>query len=295
MSPLYVGPQNSSNKFLGNKTSDPTSGNAEGDQYYNTTNDVLKTYNGSSWKAVKQETIITDNLEVWFDPRNFSSLSNGSTALSNDLSNTQATWTLWTNGTASFVSGRGNQAIQADGSNKVGFWTNNQDVTAFDGIDNYTMELWVYVGIQDINTWGYVMGKSSFWSTNDGGIFINSDGANWGAHSATSPQVAADIQANGWHHLVYVRNLSDANCRKFYVDNNVYIQDNTGDGSSSHTLNNNCALTVGGSSAGNANVFSNPNYSIQNYAYGHARFYTAALSASQLAVNYNAERAVYGV
>ena len=48
MSPLYVGPQNSSNKFLGNKTSDPTSGNAEGDQYYNTTNDVLKTYNGSS-------------------------------------------------------------------------------------------------------------------------------------------------------------------------------------------------------------------------------------------------------
>ncbi len=295
MSPLYVGPQNSSNKFLGNKTSDPTSGNAEGDQYYNTTNDVLKTYNGSSWKAVKQETIITDNLEVWFDPRNFSSLSNGSTALSNDLSNTQATWTLWTNGTASFVSGRGNQAIQADGSNKVAFWTNNQDVTAFDGIDNYTMELWVYVGIQDINTWGYIIGKSSFWSTNDGGIFINSDGANWGAHSATSPQVAADIQANGWHHIAYVRNLSDANCRKFYVDTSVYIQDNTGDGSSSHTLNNNCALTVGGSSAGNANVFSNPNYTIQNYAYGHARFYTAALSASQLAVNYNAERAVYGV
>ena len=202
MSPLYVGPANSSNKFLGNKTSDPSSGNAEGDMYYNTTADVLKVYNGSSWKAVQQETIVTENLEVWFDPRKFSSLSNGATATSNDASNTNATWTLWTNGTASHVSGKGNQAIQADGSNKVGFWTHNQDITAFDGIDNYTMELWVYVGNQDINNWGYLMGKSSFWSTNDAGIFINSDGANWGAHSATSPQVAADIQANGWHHIV---------------------------------------------------------------------------------------------
>ena len=181
------------------------------------------------------------------------------------------------------------------GSNNVAFWTENQDITAFDGIDNYTMELWVYVGIQDINNWGYLMGKSSFWGANDGGIFINSDGANWGAHSATSPQVAADIQANGWHHLVYVRNLSDANCRKFYVDNSVYIQDNTGDGSSDHTLNNNCALTVGGSSVGNTNSFSNPNYTIQNYYYGHARFYTAALTAAQIAQNWGSERLVYNV
>ena len=295
MSPLYVGPASSTNKFLGNLTSDPSSGNAEGDQYYNTTANVLKTYDGAAWRAVKQDTIVTDNLEVWFDPSKFSSLSNGATASSNSAGNTNATWHLYTNGTASHVSNiPGNQAISA-GSNNVAFWTKDQDVTAFDGIDNYTMELWVYIGIQDINSWGYVMGKSSFWSTNDAGIFINSDGANWGAHSATSPQVAADIQANGWHHIAYVRNLADANCRKFYVDTSVYIQDNTGDGSSSHTLNNNCALTVGGSSAGNANVFSNPNYSVQNYAYGHARFYTAALSASQLAVNYNAERAVYGV
>ena len=295
MSPLYVGPASSTNKFLGNKTSDPTSGNAEGDQYYNTTANVLKTYDGTAWRTIRQDTVVTDNLEVWFDPSKFSSLSNGATATSNSAGNTNATWKLYTDGTASFVSNvPGNQAISA-GSNKVAFWTANQDITAFDSIDNYTMELWVYVGIQDINNWGYIMGKSSFWSTNDGGIFINSDGANWGAHSSTSPQVSADIQANGWHHIVYVRNLNDANCRKFYVDNSVYIQDNTGDGSSSHTLNNNCALTIGGSSVGNANNFSNPNYLISNWGYGHGRFYTAALSAAQVTQNWSAERSIYNV
>ena len=294
MSPLYVGPASSTNKFLGNKTSDPAGGN-EGDQYYNSTANVLKIYDGTAWRAIKQDTIVTDNLEVWFDPSKFSSLSNGATATSNSNGNTNATWELYTNGTASFVSGiPGNQAISA-GSNGVGFWTENQDITAFDGIDNYTFEFWVYVGIQDINNWGYIGGKSSFWGTNDGGVFINSDGANWGAHSATSPQVAADIQANGWHHLVYVRNLSDANCRKFYVDNSVYIQDNTGDGSSSHTLNNNCALSVGGSSVGNNNTFSNPNYLIPTFGYGHARFYTAALTAAQVTQNWTAERSIYNV
>lgn len=297
MSPLYVGPANSSNKFLGNKTSDPSSGNAEGDQYYNTTGNQLKTYDGSSWRAVLQETIVTTNLQVWFDPRKFSSLSSGATATSNDSCIIPSTtWKLYTNGTASFVSGTANQAIESSGTSQLSFWTDGTDVTAFDGVDNYTFEFWVYVGTQDINNWGYLMGKSQFWGANDAGIFIMSDGANWGGHSSSSAMAVADIQANGWHHVVYVRNLADANCRKFYVDNSVYIQDNTGDGSSSHTLNNNCALTIGGSSSGNANTFSNPAYSPGNgYKYGHARFYTASLSADQITQNYNAERAIYGV
>ena len=50
MSPLYVGAANSSNKFLGNLSSDPGSGNAEGDLYYNTSTDKYRYYDGSSWK-----------------------------------------------------------------------------------------------------------------------------------------------------------------------------------------------------------------------------------------------------
>ena len=49
---LYTGAQNSSNKFLGNLSSDPSSGNAEGDLYYNTSNDVYRFYDGSSWITV---------------------------------------------------------------------------------------------------------------------------------------------------------------------------------------------------------------------------------------------------
>lgn len=54
MSPLFVGPANSTNKFLGNLSSDPSSGNAEGDLYYNTTDDQLKEYDGSVWIAVNK-------------------------------------------------------------------------------------------------------------------------------------------------------------------------------------------------------------------------------------------------
>ena len=75
----------------------------------------------------------------------------------------------------------------------------------------------------------------------------------------------------------------------------MYIQDNTGDGSSSHTLNNNCALTIGGSSSGNTNNFATPAYSIQTFGYGHGRFYTAALTAAQVAQNWTSERTVYNV
>lgn len=54
MSPLFVGPANSTNKFLGNLSSDPSSGNAEGDLYFNTTDNVLKEYDGSAWNAVNK-------------------------------------------------------------------------------------------------------------------------------------------------------------------------------------------------------------------------------------------------
>ncbi len=52
MSPLYVGPANSTNKILGNKSSDPGSGNAEGDLLYHTSEDEYRFYDGSSWAPI---------------------------------------------------------------------------------------------------------------------------------------------------------------------------------------------------------------------------------------------------
>lgn len=51
---LFTGAANSSNKFLGNLSSDPGSGNVEGDLYYNTSTDVYRFYDGSAWTNVSQ-------------------------------------------------------------------------------------------------------------------------------------------------------------------------------------------------------------------------------------------------
>jgi len=237
------------------------------------------------------------NCQVWFDPRKFSSLSNNATATSNTqciLPNT--TWTVVSNTTISFVSGMSNQGIQASGNGTLSFHTKNQDVTVFDNINNYTWECWVYVGTQDINTWGHIIGKSSFWTSNDGGMHISSTGSEMSIHTSSASASYVDIPANGWHHFVMVRNLSDANCRKLYIDNSLALQDNTGDGDGNHTLNNDCALTIGGSSVGQTNNFATPNYSPANgFKYGHARFYNAALTTSQITQNWNAEKAIYGL
>lgn len=55
MSPIYVGGANSSNKFLGNLASDPGSGNAEGDFYYNSTTGTYRYYTGSAWKNIAND------------------------------------------------------------------------------------------------------------------------------------------------------------------------------------------------------------------------------------------------
>ena len=235
---------------------------------------------------------VTDNLQVWFDPRKFSSLSNGATCTSNTssiLPNT--TWTLSTSGTPSYVSGTSSQGIETS-SGTLGFYTYGQDVTAFDNVNNYTFEFWVYIGAQDIGSWGFIGGKSRFWTSNDGGIYIENDGSSWGFHTSGSGNYY-DMPVNGWYQVVFVRNLSDSNCRKLYVNNSVVLQDNVGDGSSDHTLNNNAALTMGFSSDASATGFSY--FPGNGFKYGHARYYTKALSSTEVAKNWNANKSVYGL
>ena len=48
MSPLYIGAQNTSNKFLGNLASNPGTGVA-GDQYFNTVSNRFRFYDGNQW------------------------------------------------------------------------------------------------------------------------------------------------------------------------------------------------------------------------------------------------------
>jgi len=48
MSPLFVGGR----RILGSLSSDPSTGLAAGDQYYNTTDKTLKFYNGTEWRVI---------------------------------------------------------------------------------------------------------------------------------------------------------------------------------------------------------------------------------------------------
>ena len=60
MAPIFIGAASSTNKFLGNLSSDPSSNNAEGDQYFNTTDDEVKMYDGTKWVALSKD-LIGDN------------------------------------------------------------------------------------------------------------------------------------------------------------------------------------------------------------------------------------------
>ena len=248
-----------------------------------------------SFSVVVTPEPVLSNLEVWFDPRNYSSLANNSTASSNSAGNTNATWTLTTDGAAGFVSGMNNQGIECTSGSKVQFHTKNQDITAFDGVDNFTFEFWIYMG-GSLSSWGFVGGKSDFWGANQAGIYIKNTGSHWGFHTEGDFGIEQALPSAGWYHLVAVRNLADANCRKLYVNNSVVAQDNGGDNNSGHTLNNDCALTIGGDSNGNSNNFNQPGYPLNSgWKFGHTRFYTAALSATQITQNWNAERSIYGL
>ena len=251
-----------------------------------------------NFNIIVQPGPILDSLEVWFDPRNYSSLANNSTASSNSASNTNATWTLTTDGSAGYVSGTNSQAIEVTSGSKVQFHTKGQDITAFDNINNFTFEFWVYVGSTSTPSWAFLGGKSDFWNPNEAGIYVRNTGDRFGFHTINTYGVeTTSLPSIGWHHVVAVRNLSDANCRKLYIDNSVAVQDNDGDNDSAHTLNNDNALTIGGDCPGqNTNNFNVPGYALPGtWKFGHTRFYTKALSATEITKNWNAEKAIYGL
>ena len=51
MSPLFVGAANSTNRLMGNQSSNPSSPQA-GDRYYNTSSNEFRVYDGSNWVAL---------------------------------------------------------------------------------------------------------------------------------------------------------------------------------------------------------------------------------------------------
>ena len=237
---------------------------------------------------------ITDNLQVWLDPRNWSSPTANQDASFGTGSISSGTWRIW-NADGAFVSGTDNQGVEpaTAGTNMCTF-TYGQSIPNMMNLENYSMQFWIYVGTQNHGSWGYIGGKSAFWGSNDAGVFINANGTDWGFHTSSDGSLNGDMHPNGWHNICIVRDLSASNCRKMYVDGSLYLQDNGGDNDPAHKLNYSGGLSVLCHSNGNATGTGYPVGS-NGFKFGHCLFYSDALSASEQQDNYLNSKAVYGL
>jgi len=233
-------------------------------------------------------------LQVWLDPRNWSSLTQSSDAAFGAGSQSSGNWRIM-NGDAQYVAGTNDQGVEPAVSNtNMATITYGNDVPGMRNVTNYTFQFWIYVGTQTHGSWGYIGGSSNFWGNRTAGIFIQSNGTDWGFHTSSDGALDNDMPANGWHNVCGVRNISAPNCRMLFVDGSVVRVDNNGDNDSSHILDYSGGLSVLCHSNSNA---TGTGYTVgqTGFKFGHCLFYSSALSEAQVLSNYNMSKSVYGL
>ena len=237
---------------------------------------------------------VLDNMQVWLDPRNWSSLSQNSDAAFGAGSISSGNWRIM-NQNASYVNGTNNQGVEPSSANtNMCTLTYGDTVSGMNNLDDYSMQLWIYVGTQNHGSWGYIGGKSSFWGSQTAGIFIQSNGTEWGFHTSTDGALSFDMPANGWHNVCGVRDTNAANSRKFYVDGSLVGEDNIGGGNSAHSLNYAGGLSVL-CHANSATTSGGYTVAQSGFKFGHCFFYSDALSAGEVLANFNATKTIYGL
>ena len=242
---------------------------------------------------------VTDNLQIWLDPTLFTGNSSGIIAQNSDHAFNSASISSGSfrimNAPAKFkTSVANNHGIEAQNSgDNMCAITYDQDFSALDNIQNYSFQFWVYVGDQTNDSWQFIGGKSGFWGSMTGGIFINSDGVNWGFHTGGNGNTMVDIPPNGWHNVAGVRNLSDSGgqSRRLYVDGSLEASDNLNTGSDGDLDNNNAiSILCHGSS------LTVPGYPVgRGWGFGHCFYYSDSLTASEVLSNYNQHKSYYGL
>ena len=233
MSPIYVGPANGGRKIYGPLSSAPSSGLADGDEYYNTTENQKYVYNSalSSFVKISHATVGIDFGDVFNDNSAIAAFPLDGNATS--LSGTIFQGTLsGNNGSSNFSSSGGKYSsywigsgstdligtstdLRPSGAHSLSFWykssttgSNNKRLLTVKGANigsgwnNHSNSIGFYTvtGSSDLNTVGSV------------------------ARVASIPD--ATVNNNQWHHLAYT--ISAANSWQMYLDGSAYNNPHTG-------------------------------------------------------------------
>lgn len=235
---------------------------------------------GFFYAGVPAASVITTNLLVYYDAGNSSSYSGSGTSWY-DLSGNGKTATL-TNG-PTYTSSDGG-AIQFDGTNDYVVVPQFNDSTS-----DFTIEAWVRtatIGADNKTIWGH--------HTSGYGPRIEIDGSTYGHNRQirflhgtntawywTEDYTGSIISDNAWYHIAATWSGTGDNYARIYVNS---TEENSAYHSGTYATSLNAVPSIG-SSAG-------------QYWPGRVaivRFYTAALSATEVAQNYNAEKSRFGM
>ena len=238
MSPIYVGPANGGSKYHGARSSAPSSGLTEGDEYYNTTENQKYIYSGATNSFVKitHPNIATTVADAFNDNSAIATFNFDGNATA--LSGTTFSGTLGGDNGASNFSGGGkfgqffngtgtnhlttsSTDISPSGAHSVSFWYKSNTT----GQDNKRL----------LTVKGPSSGLTSGWNNYNNSLGFYTGSGNSSAGTAGSvTRVAqipdASVNNNAWHHLAYT--ISATNSWTIYLDGSSYSGAVSGEGRS---------------------------------------------------------------
>ena len=227
MAPLFIGGR----RILGTLASDPSSGNSEGDQYYNTTDDVVKFYNGTEWVALgagsAAGTYTTRGIIFDWDPGNVTGLSDGgSTTNANLVSGINTTNTSGTpaiavsGGTLTYRTANGGHFDSTSNAGRI-IVSGSAIVNSLNACQSITLTCWFQSNGQSrqvlISRYGTGYPNQFNHIVDPTGDFhYNSSGAISGGSGDINSSTDS-WSNNTWHLCHWTYNVSDGNA-KWYID-----------------------------------------------------------------------------
>lgn len=228
MSPIYVGAANGGSKYHGARSSAPSSGLTEGDEYYNSTENQKYIYSGatSSFVKISHPNIATTVADPFNDNSAIATFNFDGNATA--LSGTTFSGTLGgDNGASNFSSGgkfgqffngtgtthltTDSTGISPSGAHSVSFWyksnttgQNNKRLLTIKGPSSGLTSGWNNYN----NSLGFYTGSGNSTAGTAGGV----------DRVAQIPDAA--VNNNAWHHLAYT--IAATNNWTIYLDGSAY-------------------------------------------------------------------------